>query len=107
MTALARLNSVGSRAWSIATWSAPFVTQLVLALVVVTSWLLGKWHPGTNGAILFLVSSAVVFLMGAVLCAALARSASARARGLALSMAGSFAVVLVGGLVYGFWILPW
>ncbi|BBY17725.1 hypothetical protein MLIT_33170 [Mycolicibacterium litorale] len=107
MTALTRLNNLDSRAWSTATWSAPFVTQLVLALVIVTSWLLGKWHPGTNGAILFLISAAVVFVLGAVLCAALTRSASARARGLALSLAGSFAVVLVGGLVYGLWILAW
>ena len=48
MTVLARFNGLDSRVWSTATWSAPFTTQLVLALVIATSWLLGKWLPGTG-----------------------------------------------------------
>lgn len=103
MTALARLNGLDSRVWSTATWSSPFTTQLVLALVIVTSWLLGRWLPGTGAVVLFVAGAAVTF----VLCAVLTKSASSRARGLALSVAGSFVVVLVGGFVYGFWILAW
>ncbi|KUI34683.1 hypothetical protein AU195_09170 [Mycobacterium sp. IS-1496] len=107
MTALARLNDVDYRTWSTATWSAPFITQLVLALVIVTSWLLGRWFPGTAPVVLFVVSSGAVFLLCAVLFTLLIKLASSRARGVALSVAGSFAVVLTGGLVYGFWILAW
>lgn len=107
MTVLARFNGLDSRVWSTATWSAPFTTQLVLALVIATSWLLGKWLPGTGALLLFVVAAAVTFVLCAVLCAVLARSASSRARGLVLSVAGSFVVVLVGGFVYGFWVLAW
>lgn len=107
MTVLARFNGLDSRVWSTATWSAPFTTQLVLALVIATSWLLGKWLTGTGALLLFVVGAAVTFVLCAVLCAVLARSASSRARGLALSVAGSFVVVLVGGFVYGFWVLAW
>lgn len=107
MTVLTRLNGLDSRVWSTATWSAPFMTQVVLALVIVTSWSLAKWFPGAGAVVLFVVGAAVAFVPCAVLCAVLVRSASSRARGLALSVAGSFAVVLVGGLVYGFGILGW
>ena len=107
MTALARLNELDPRVWSTATWSAPLMTNLVLAVVIVTSWLLGKLLPGSGAVLLFLLSAAAVLLLCAVLTTLLARSTSARARGIALSVAGSYAVVLVGGLVYGFWILQW
>lgn len=107
MTALARLSSVDPRAWYTATWSAPFVTHLVLALVIVMAWLLGKWRPGTSGAILFLVSAGIALLLCAAITIPLARSSSARAHGLALGIAGSYAVVLIGGLVYGLWMLAW
>ncbi|WP_193044297.1 hypothetical protein [Mycolicibacterium baixiangningiae] len=107
MTALERLNGLDSRAWRTATWSAPFVTQGVLALIIVVSWLLGRWLDAADDVILFMLSAAVAFVVCAVLCGALTRSASSRARGLAMSVAGSFAAVLVGGLMYGFWILAW
>ena len=106
MTALARLHDLDSRAWSAATWSAPLMTQLVLALIIATSWLLGKSFPG-SGAVLFVVSAAAVFVLCAVVTVVLIRSGSSRARGIALSVAGSYAVVFVGGVVYGFWILGW
>ena len=106
MTALARLHDLDSRAWSAATWSAPLMTQLVLALIIATSWLLGKSFPG-SGAVLFGVSAAAVFVLCAAVAVVLVRSPSSRVRGLALSTAGSYAVVLVGGAIYGFWILGW
>lgn len=107
MTTLARLHGLASSAWSTATWSAPFVTQFVLALVIVTSWLLGKRFPGADAVVLFAVSAVVVFLLCAGITLLLARSSSSRAHGIALGVAGSYAVVLGGGLVYGFWILAW
>ena len=107
MTALARLNDLDSRSWSTATWSAPLMTQLVLALVIIAVWLMGKAIPGTSGVILFLASAAVVFVLCALATFALVRSESSRARGIALSVVGSYAVVVVGGVVYGFWVLRW
>lgn len=107
MTALARLNGLDSRVWSTATWSAPFMTQLVLAFVIVMSWSLGKWFPGTDAMVLFVTSAAVAFCLCAMVTVLLARSLSSLARGIALAVAGSYVVVLIGGLVYGFWILAW
>lgn len=106
MTALARLRDLDSRAWSTATWSAPLMTQLVLALIIVVSWVLGKFFPG-SGAVLFLASAAAAFVVCAVVAVSLAQSKSSRAHGIALSVVGSYAVVLVGGIIYGFWILRW
>lgn len=60
MTAFARLNGLDSRAWSTASWSAPVMTQLVLALLMVMSWLLGKHFVGAAGLVLFLVCAAAV-----------------------------------------------
>ncbi len=107
MTALARLDGLDARVWSTATWSAPLVTNLLLALVIVASWLLGKALPGSGAVVLFLLSAAAVLLVCAVTAAVLVRSPSSRPRGIALSVVGSYAVVLVGGLIYGFWILQW
>jgi hypothetical protein len=107
MTALARLNDLDARVWSTATWSAPLMTNVLLALVIVASWLLGRLLPGSGAVVLFLMSAAAVLLVCAVMTTLLARSTSSRARGIALSVVGSYAVVLVGALVYGFWVLRW
>ncbi|MGE0219523.1 hypothetical protein [Mycolicibacterium sp.] len=107
MTALVRLRDAGSRTWSAATWSAPLLSNLVLAVLIVTSWLLGRVYPAFGPLGLFLVSAAAVFLVCAVAVVALVRSASPRADGIALGVIGSYAVVFVGGFVYGFWILKW
>ena len=107
MTALARLNGMDSRAWSTATWSAVLLTQLVLALIITISWLLGKQFPGTPGFGLFLVSAAALLPLCVVSSGLLIRSASSRAHGLAVSIVGSYAVVLVGGTAYGVWISGW
>ena len=37
----------------------------------------------------------------------LGRAATPRAQGIAMSIAGGYAVVMVGGLLYGFWIMGW
>ncbi len=107
MTAVARLRGLDSRVWSTATWLSPLTTQLVLALVITTSWLLGKWFPGTAGALLFLAGAVAALFVCAAAAVALVRSATSRAYGAAMSIAGAYVIVLVGGLVYGFWILQW
>lgn len=107
MTTFARLRGLDSGTWRTATWMAPLSTQVVLALVIVTSWLLGKWFPGTGGVPLFFVSAAVVFPLCVMAVVVLARSATSRAQGVALSMVGAYAVVLVGAAAYGVSILRW
>jgi hypothetical protein len=107
MAFISRARDVDARAWSAATWATPFVTQLLLALVVATSWMVGKVFVGAHGALLFLSAAAVVLIVSAATCGALLRSASPRARGVALSVAGSYVVVFLGGIVYGFWVLRW
>lgn len=107
MAYISRARDVDARAWSSATWATPFVTQLLLALVVATSWLCGKVFVDVHGVLQFLSAAAVVLLVSAITCGALLRSASSRARGVALSVAGSYVVVFLGGIVYGFWVLQW
>lgn len=106
MTTSTHLGSLDSRAWATATWSAPLVTQLVLALLIASAWLLGKWFPGP-ALLLFAASAVGVFVLCAVATFVLIRSTSSRARGMAASVAGSYVVVLVGAALYGIWMLPW
>lgn len=107
MTTSARLRGLDSGTWRTATWLAPLTTQVVLALLIVTSWLLGKWFPGTGPVPLLLVSAAAVLSLCVVAVIVLARSATSRAQGVALSIAGAYTVVLVGAAAYGVWILRW
>ncbi|UJL30994.1 hypothetical protein HZU38_11610 [Mycolicibacterium vanbaalenii] len=107
MTTFAHLRGLNSRTWRTATWLAPLTTQVVLALLIVTSWLLGKWFPGTGPVPLLLVSAAAVLSLCVVAVIVLARSATSRAQGVALSIAGAYTVVLVGAAAYGVWILRW
>jgi len=106
MTTSTHLGSLDSRAWATATRSAPLVTQLILAVLIVSAWLLGKWIPGP-ALPLFAVSAAGVFVLCAGTAFILIRSTSSRARGMALSVAGSYVVVLAGAAVYGTWMLQW
>ncbi|WP_425004137.1 hypothetical protein [Mycolicibacterium sp. S3B2] len=99
-------GSLDSRAWATATLSAPLVTQLVLALLIASAWLLGKWFFGP-ALPLFAASAIGVFVLCAVATFVLIRSTSSRARGMALSVAGSYVVVLAGATLYGIWMLPW
>ncbi|ODQ90902.1 hypothetical protein BHQ18_09345 [Mycolicibacterium flavescens] len=96
-----------STVWRIATWAAPVLTQLILGFVLAVAWLVGKWLPGTSGLVLFLIGAGVTFLVSAAVSSLLIRSAAARERGLAYAVLGSYAVVLIGGAIYGFWILQW
>ena len=106
MTTSTRLGSLDSRAWATATWSAPLITQLILAALIASAWLLGKWFPGP-ALPLFAVSAIGVLVLCAAATFILMRSTSPRARGVAVSVAGSYVVVLVGAAVYGIWMLPW
>ena len=43
MPSVARIRHLDTQAWRTATWSAPFVVQLVVAALLILMWLLGKW----------------------------------------------------------------
>lgn len=96
--------------WRIATWSAPYVVQLTLAALLLVMWLLGKWPFETHSAhagerAWMLTSTVVVASVSLVIGAVILRSSSPRNRGLALSVAASAVVIIVGGTIYAYLIL--
>lgn len=110
MPTFVRPHDLDARAWRTATWSAPFVIQLVLGLLLVALWLLGKWPYATHSAhagerTWMLTATAITTLASLVTSALLMRSPSARHRGLSLSLAGSSAVVVLGGILFAFLVL--
>ncbi len=107
MPSLPRIHDLDARAWRTATWSAPFVVQFVLAALLLFMWLLGTWpfvtHSPYEGERAWLLSATVITaLVSLAISGVLLTSRSSRNRGLALSVAGSAAVVLVGGVMYAF-----
>lgn len=93
-----------------ATLSAPVVVQIVLGLLLATMWLLGKWPFETHSAYAgerawMLASTGVTAVTALLVSVAFLRSSSPRNHGLALSIAGSSATVLIGGIVYAYLIL--
>ncbi|OLO99891.1 hypothetical protein BVU76_23550 [Mycolicibacterium porcinum] len=101
------MADLDARAWSTATWTAPFITQLVLGVVFTIWWLLGKQLFELHGLALFLAIAVIVTLAAVLTTVSLLISPSSRAHGLAISVAGSSAVVLLGGMLYGFWVIRW
>jgi hypothetical protein len=89
--------------------SAPFVVQFVLGLLLATMWALGKapftTESGHGERGWMLTASVITTLVSLAVAAALLRSPSPRNRGVALSVAGSSAVVLIGGIVYAYLVL--
>ncbi|WP_319449904.1 MULTISPECIES: hypothetical protein [unclassified Mycobacterium] len=97
------------RVWSIATRSSPVVIQFVLGVLLVATWLLGRWSLFSGAAdapraeVLAATGIAVVLSVGVA--AALFRRDSSMARGIGLSTAASAAVVLIGAIPYACWLL--
>jgi hypothetical protein len=97
------------RVWSVATRSSPIVIQFVLAVLLVATWLLGRWPLISNivdaprAEVLVATGIAVVISVGVA--AALFRRDSSIARGIGLSTAASAAVVLIGAIPYACWLL--
>jgi uncharacterized membrane protein len=107
MTASPRLRNFDERVWRIATWAAPFTIQVVLGVAVAISWLLGKNVSNLHGFAQYASGTAATLLLSAALSAPLFLSNSPRAQGVAISIVGSLAVSVVGGVLYGFWIIAW
>lgn len=96
--------------WRTATWSAPFVVQLVVGVQFAVMWLLAKSVFPTRGVYegerAWLVIAAVITtLLSLGIAALLWRSPSSRRRGLGLSTAGASATALLGSIVFAFEIL--
>ena len=110
LPSFAWVRDLDGRAWRTATWSAPFVVQSVLGMLFLAMWALGQWPFPTHGPYQgerawMLTATVITTLMSLLFSAALLQSPSTRRRGLSLSLAGSSAVVLIGGTVYAYLIL--
>ena len=107
------MSTVGKRSdrdqevWAIATWTAPFVVQAVLACLIAVSWLAGRRGPAMGGFAQFACGGVAVTFATLVLTVLLLKRDTRRARGLRVSLLGSLVVVLIGGLVYGVWVIGW
>jgi hypothetical protein len=97
------------RVWSVATRSSPVVIQFVLSVLLVATWLLGRWSllsdtvDAPRAEVLAATGIAVIISVGVA--AALFRRDSSLARGIGLSTAASAAVVLIGAIPYACWLL--
>jgi hypothetical protein len=104
MTATLWLRNV-DRVWRTATWAAPFTMQVVLGVVIASSWLLGKYISNLHGFAQYASGTATTLILSAAVSVPLFLSNSPRAQGVAISIIGSLAVTVVGGVLFGFWIL--
>jgi hypothetical protein len=107
MKARPRLRNFDDDVWRIATWAAPFTVQVVLGVAIAISWLLGKYVSNLHGFAQYTSGMVATLLLSAAVSAPLFMSASPRARGVAISIVGSFVVSVVGGVLSGFWIVAW
>lgn len=110
MSSSQRADFFDGRAWRTATWSAPLVVQLILALLLVAMQLLGKWPFETHSAyagerVWMLTATVLTTLVSVLVGAALLRSPSQRNRGLGLSTVACSAVVLAGGAAFAYLVL--
>src|SRR3981189_308117 len=102
MTSSPRFRNVDARVWSTATWAAPFTIQVVLGVAIAISWLLGKNVSNLHGFAQYATGMVATLLLSAAVSAPLFMSRSPRAQGVAISIAGSFAISVIGGVLYGF-----
>lgn len=110
MSSSQRVDFLDAYAWRAATWSAPFVVQLILALLLVAMWLLGKWpfdtHSAYAGERAWMLTAAVLTTLVSLLFgAALLRSSSQRKRGLGVSTMSCSVAVLAGAAIFAYLVL--
>nr|WP_244168747.1 hypothetical protein [Mycobacterium malmoense] len=110
MSASTRTKFFDARAWRTATWSSPFVVQLILGMLLVAMWLLGKWPFDTHSAYAgerawMLTATVITAVVSLVVGAALLKSGSPRNRGLGISVISCSAVVLAGGTIFAHLVL--
>jgi hypothetical protein len=104
-----RLRRSDARAWSVATRSAPFVIQLVLGVLMIAMWLVGKWsiverdtRAGDHASLL--IATGITVVIALLAGGALLSRQSTTTRAIGLSVAASALVVLIGGVGYAFYL---
>lgn len=103
MPTIARLRHLDNRVWATATWSAPVVSPIVLGGMFILLWLIGKLPAFTiHERAWFITGAVITVIVSGPVIGVMLRSRSSYVRGLALSLAGSSAIVLVGGIIAGF-----
>ena len=100
-----RVRDLGVDDWRVATWLAPLLIQIVLAVMFLVMWLLGQWpfaaHSEYEGEGVWFSSAVVITSLTSFGASALLLlSRSSRRRAVALSLACSTAIVLIGGVIY-------
>jgi ABC-type polysaccharide/polyol phosphate export permease len=89
------------------------MVQLVLGAMIIALCLSEKVPPYitnssySGGPAWFLLVPAVIALLSLPISGLLLRSQSSRVRGIALSVAGSAAIVLFGAIVFALWVIRW
>ena len=97
-----------ARLWSAATWAAPVTAPVALGSMFLAQWVLGKlgvFAEHERGW--FLSGIAISTVVSLAAGAALASTRTPSIRGAGLALLGSSVIVLVGGVVYSFWLLRW
>lgn len=107
MTASTSISKIDAQVWRTATWAAPFTIQVVLGVAVSISWLVGKYASDVHGFIQFALGASATLVLSAAISAALYKTGSLRAQGIAISIVGSAVVATIGATTYGFWIVGW
>ena len=99
----ARIRASDVETWRVATWAVPFMAEVVIAVLVVTLWVLSKTaaFPWLERGWL-LTGAGVTALASVVAAGYLMMSSSPRRRGLGLSVAASGFVAAVGATVVAF-----
>ncbi len=95
------------RVWYVATWSTPIVIQIVLGAMIFAMWLLRKagFHDDTRAGerTLLLTAIGIAVVISLAVAGVMLRQKSPTKRGIGLCVAGSAAVVLIGGSAYAIW----
>jgi uncharacterized membrane protein len=101
MPSTVRLRGLDNHTWRTATWLTPFVAPVLLGVMIAILWLLGKLpafevheRPWFLTGVVGTVIASLAISMG------LLTSPSSQFRAVALSIAGSSAIVLVGSFIY-------
>lgn len=107
MTTFSLFRNRNERVWRTATWAAPFAIQIILGVAVAISWLLGKYWSTLHGIGQLALGAGATVLLSAAVSAALYARRTPAAQGIAISVAGSCLVAVVGACIYGSWIIEW
>lgn len=109
MTTAPPSGRLDERTWSAATRSSPIVFQFVLCVLLVTTWLRGRWslihQTADPPRTALLLATAITVVSSLVVASSLHRQTSVTTSAIGISTAGSAAVILMGAVSYALWVL--